>query len=86
MRARVTDPAVLTGPAHLNTFKVDAIEMPNDSYKLPTSLTLADTSNTKVSLRGRTIANDEESAWRSRDIGERNKEFGTYELKIPLNR
>ena len=85
MRARVTDPAVLTGPAHLNTFKVEAVEMPSGSYEMPSSFTLAKTADTKVSLSGRTIDNPEKLSWRSREIGnDRRSEFETYDLKIPL--
>ena len=84
MRARVTDPAVLTGPAHLNTFKVEAIEMPSGAQGVTNSFTLADTADTKVSIRGRTHVEDESSIGRPRGGNEGRKEFGVYELKIPL--
>ena len=79
----MTNPAVLTGPAHLNTFKVDTIEMPDDAYKMPSSLTLASSPNTKVSVRGLPLDSEAESKWRSRE-GDTKTEFGTYEVKIPL--
>ena len=86
MRARITYAAVLTGPAHLNTFKVETIEMPSSSYEMPNSFTLAKTADTKVSLSGRTIDNLEKSSWRSREIGNDGKsEVETYDVKIPLD-
>lgn len=90
MRARVTDPAVLTGPAHLNTFKVDTIEMPGHEFQTPTSITIANTADTKVSVRGRpsgTFQNEaygEGSTWHAQNK-KKLTEFGTYEVKIPLH-
>ena len=84
MRARVTDPAVLTGPAHLNTFKVEAIEMPSGTQTVSNSFTLVDAADTKVSIRGRTHAEGEKTIERPRGGDEGQKEFGVYELKIPL--
>ena len=86
MRARVKDDAVLTGPVHLDTFKVNAIQMPDSSYTTPDSITLTKTPDTKILIKGeahRHSANDTSYSFQTNEL-ENKSEFGTYEVKIPL--
>ena len=81
MTARVTDPAVLTGPAHFNSFKVHSVELPG-GMTTPDAITLAGTPHTTVTVQGKP-AHITHAGEQSRDQDQRT-EFGTYEVKIPL--
>ncbi|XP_065065220.1 uncharacterized protein LOC135691319 [Rhopilema esculentum] len=86
MRARVKDDAVLTGPVHLDSFKVNAIQMPDSSYTTPDSITLTKTPDTKILIKGeahRHSANDTSYSFQTNELENKSK-FGTYEVKIPL--